>query len=476
MSLPESIQKAQRWKLHPKERHLFLLFGDFLAGLLALFVALFLWANNANEYLDLSFSFLLIRPPWWFYLLPFVWLMLIIELYDTHRAGDFRETLNSTIASALLGLGLYALVYFSSSPASLPRFGVAVFLGGVSIFTLLWRIMYIRVFTMPEFMRRVLVVGGGQTGRALLRSIEEVHPTPFLIVGIIDDDPDKQGVELEGYPVLGGAEQLLSLILDHNISDIIVAISSTMEGVLFQALLDAQENGVEITGMQTAYEEMLGRVPIFHFEADWILRSFVEQSRVGSFYLAGKRLIDLLGGMLGVLVLIVVFPFVSLAVLLETGRPVIYTQIRSGKGGQPYRLFKFRTMYQDAEKDGQPRWAKENDDRTTTVGMVLRKTHIDELPQFFNVLRGDMSLVGPRPERPALVTHFQEHVPFYRARLLVKPGISGWAQVNFGYTATVEETAVKLEYDLYYIKNRSMLLDILILLRTPATMLGLRGR
>jgi lipopolysaccharide/colanic/teichoic acid biosynthesis glycosyltransferase len=133
-------------------------------------------------------------------------------------------------------------------------------------------------------------------------------------------------------------------------------------------------------------------------------------------------------------------------------------------------------MRRDAEADGQPQWAREDDARATRVGRVLRRTHLDELPQFINVLRGEMSLVGPRAERPELVEYFQQHIPFYRARLLVKPGISGWAQINYGYAANIEETVVKLEYDLYYIKRRSMLMDLVILLRTPAMVLGLRGR
>jgi lipopolysaccharide/colanic/teichoic acid biosynthesis glycosyltransferase len=150
--------------------------------------------------------------------------------------------------------------------------------------------------------------------------------------------------------------------------------------------------------------------------------------------------------------------------------------VRSGRGGKPYPILKFRTMRRDAEADGQPKWAKEDDDRATRMGKFLRKTHLDELPQTYNVLRGDMSLVGPRAERPELMKLYQEKVPFYRARLLVRPGITGWAQVNFGYTTTIEETTTKLEYDLYYILHRNLYLDILILFRTPATILGLQGR
>jgi exopolysaccharide biosynthesis polyprenyl glycosylphosphotransferase len=266
------------------------------------------------------------------------------------------------------------------------------------------------------------------------------------------------------------------VIRDQQISDIIVAISGEMQGGMFQTLLDAQAAGVEISRMPVVYEELLGRVPIRLLEADWILRSFVDQARASGFYILGKRILDILGGLFGSLVLLLILPFVTLAIMLDDGRPVFYSQTRSGRGGQPYSILKFRTMRNDAEADGRPKWAKEDDERATRVGRVLRRTHMDELPQFFNVLRGEMSLVGPRAERPELVELFQQHVPFYRARLMVKPGISGWAQVNYGYASTIDETIVKLEYDLYYIKHRNIVMDIMIMLRTPSTMLGLRGR
>jgi lipopolysaccharide/colanic/teichoic acid biosynthesis glycosyltransferase len=228
--------------------------------------------------------------------------------------------------------------------------------------------------------------------------------------------------------------------------------------------------------MPVLYEELLDRVPIEHLDANWILRSFVDDARVSGFYVLGKRLMDILGGLFGMLILLLFLPFVSLATLLDSGWPIFYSQSRLGRGGRPYNIIKFRTMIQNAEADGRPQWAKEDDERATRIGRFLRKTHIDEIPQFINVLRGEMSLVGPRSERPELVQHFQKHVPFYRARLLVKPGITGWAQVNFGYASTIDETKIKLEYDLYYIKHRNLLMDIIILLRTPWTIFGFRGR
>jgi len=171
-----------------------------------------------------------------------------------------------------------------------------------------------------------------------------------------------------------------------------------------------------------------------------------------------------------------IYPPVALAILLDSGFPIFYSQDRLGKNGQVYKIFKFRTMTQNAEEDGEARLASENDTRITRVGRFLRKSHLDEFPQFFNVLRGDMSLTGPRAEQVELVNVLQEEVPFYRARLLVKPGLTGWAQVNYGYAATVAQTIIKLEYDLYYIKHRNLWLDLTILFRTVGTVIGFRGQ
>jgi lipopolysaccharide/colanic/teichoic acid biosynthesis glycosyltransferase len=234
--------------------------------------------------------------------------------------------------------------------------------------------------------------------------------------------------------------------------------------------------GVNLTPMPQMYEELLSRVPIFLLEAEWIVRSFVEKSHTSTLYQLSKSLIDFAGGLLGTIVMLAFLPLISLGIILETGFPIFLTQNRLGRGGQPYKIIKFRTMVRDAEKDGETRMTEENDERVTKFGWFLRKTHLDELPQFINVLRGEMSLVGPRAERPQLVEQFQREIPFYRARLLVKPGITGWAQINYGYAGTVEETAIKLEYDLFYIEHRNLIMDITIILRTIWQVLGFKGQ
>jgi len=228
--------------------------------------------------------------------------------------------------------------------------------------------------------------------------------------------------------------------------------------------------------MPSVYEELLGRVPIHHLESDWLIRSFVDEARVGGFYEMAKRLLDILVALTGLSISIIIAPVAAIMIVLDSGFPITYQQIRSGKGDKLYKIYKFRTMVKDAEKDGHARTAEISDTRVTRTGGLLRRTHIDEVPQFWNVLVGEMSVVGPRAERPELILKYQKEIPFYRARLLVKPGITGWAQVNYGYSATVEEVAIKLEYDLYYIKHRNMLTDLLILLRTFTQVLAFRGR
>jgi lipopolysaccharide/colanic/teichoic acid biosynthesis glycosyltransferase len=189
-----------------------------------------------------------------------------------------------------------------------------------------------------------------------------------------------------------------------------------------------------------------------------------------------KRLLDIVGSLAGLALMLVTLPMTALAIVLDSGFPIFYSQPRLGKSGKPYTIYKYRSMRKDAEADGEVKPAAENDPRVTRVGNILRKSRMDELPQFWNVLRGEMSLVGPRAERYELVNAYQKQVPFYRARLLVKPGLTGWAQINYGYAATVYDTVIKLEYDLYYIKHRTLGMDVSIILRTLGTVVRRTGR
>jgi exopolysaccharide biosynthesis polyprenyl glycosylphosphotransferase len=463
------------WRVRPREQRTILLIGDLLVSLVALIGGLYFWGQK-DAWLNFSLNFLKDRVETWFYFLPLIWMVLLVELYDPHRAKNLRQTAGGIAIAALAGIFFYSLIYLISPANSLPRWGIGFFLLFASLLTFLWRLAYIQIFTAQAFLRRVLVIGAGEAGKTIAQVYKGLRPQPFFLVGFMDDDPQKIGSKLDGFPILAGNDHLLETIKSEAITEIIIAVSGTLEGKTFQAILDAQESGVEVVPMPTVYEELLGRVPIQLLESDWLIRSFVDQARAGGFFEMTKRLLDILVGLAGLIICIILTPFTALIILLDSGFPIFYKQIRSGKGGRLYNIYKFRTMRQDAEKDGQARAAEEHDARVTRTGVFLRRTHIDELPQFWNVLRGEMSVVGPRAERPELILKYQQEIPFYRARLLVKPGITGWAQVNFGYSSTIEQTIVKIEYDLYYIKHRSLFTDILIILRTMTQIIGFRGR
>lgn len=464
------------WKLRPAERKLIILIGDFLAAILALVMALYFWSVEPDEWLKFSYQFFIERPPVWFYLLPLIWIIFLSALYDVRKVHKISHVISGISISIFLSVSLYLVIFFFSEPNTLPRLGVGLFFTFAAILTFVWRIIYIKVFTGSRFQRRVIIVGAGNSGKKLVEVFDSLNPKPFQLMGLVDDDPQKIGTFLEGVPVLGPINRLPEYVNQFLISDIIFSITGDMDTNALNVLVEAEENGIEITTMPVMYEEMTGRVPIQLLQPDWLLRSFIDYAHVNRFYELSKRLLDIFFGLIGFVITILLFPIIGLLIVLDNWGPVFYSQERLGKNGKLYNILKFRTMYVDAEKDGNVRPAKENDERITNIGKLLRKSHLDELPQFINVLKGEMSMVGPRSERPMIVETYQREIPFYRGRLLVKPGITGWAQVNYGYASTIQENAEKLEYDLYYIKHRDLTMDLSIMMLTISSVVGLRGR
>lgn len=473
-----------RLRLRPSEQRGILLIGDLITSAGAMFLALHIWYEYSLYLLiksGLSVAkaerLIDVKVPYWFYLLPLAWLLLIVDSYELHIASSWKKTLRSIAVAPITGLLGYSLLFtINQDPDSLPRIGIGAFLILASLLNLAWRGIYIRLYTSSGLMRRVLIVGAGKAGHSLLEIYRKLNPPPFHLIGFVDDDLRKQAKPYHGFKVLGTSENLLELVDAYRISDIVVAINGVIKGETFQTILDAQEQGIEVIRMPIMYEEMTQRVPVEHLESDWVIRSFVDQVRVSGVYDLLKRLMDILGGLVGSAFYAATFPFIAIAIVLETGFPIFYTQNRSGKGGRVFRIYKYRSMYTDAEADGEIKATEVNDPRVTHVGNFMRRTRLDEVPQFWSVVTGEISLVGPRAERPELMAEFQKEVPFYRARLLVKPGLTGWAQINYGYVVSVKETIVKLEYDLYYIKHRTLGMDMNIILRTIGTVLRRTGR
>ncbi len=416
--------------------------------------------------------------PVWFGLLIGLWSACapLLNAYDLRMASRVASGARGGMAVALLVAGLYLSIPYITPPLHSSRLTAGGFVALMTALVAIGRVGYARLLVQPTFRHRVLIVGAGWAGRSLIEAVRTHAGTEYDLVGLIDDDPARQGEAIDGLPVLGSSQLLARLAEEHGVSEVIIAITrhETMAGGLVQALIDCHERGIRVTVMQSVYERLTGRVPVEYAGKSLhvVLPADRELSRV---YLLMKRGLDLVVGLLGTAATLVLLPLVAVAMRLEGPGQVFYRQVRVGRGSRPFVLLKFRTMVPDAEAEG-PQWAQEADDRVTGVGRVLRLLHLDEVPQAINLLRGEMSFIGPRPERPEFVSRLVQEIPFYRARHAVRPGITGWAQVNYRYGRSTEDALVKLQYDLYYIKRCSLFLDALILVRTFGLVLSLRGR
>ena len=256
---------------------------------------------------------------------------------------------------------------------------------------------------------------------------------------------------------------------------IVLAVTQDVSGELYQYLSDSMQYGIEILPMPVLYEQLTGKVPVEHIGDHWSVSMPLEHPGTSVIWHATKRIFDIIWSLIGLVFLGLMFPFITIAILLDSPGPILYKQVRLGRNGKLYNLYKFRSMVADAEK-GQAVWAKKDDPRTTRVGRFLRRTHIDEFPQFINILKGEMSVVGPRPERPEFVEKLNQRIPFYRVRLAVKPGMAGWGLIHQGYGSSEDAALEKLQYDLYYIKHQSLWLDLYVLGRTIIDAITLGGR
>jgi exopolysaccharide biosynthesis polyprenyl glycosylphosphotransferase len=367
-------------------------------------------------------------------------------------------------AGAAIGLMLFSgltpwtreLLDVALTPWLLCEMAGASFLAAVAWHELVERMLVTK--------RRIMIVGTSESADALAGELARNGDTPFQVVGWVDPSrpSSTNGVH-------SGAVAHLRKVLREQQPDIVVVGDVDGCGQAIEPMLDFADERLRVVGLAGFFEHVFGYVPVRHLPSTWFL-SLLHLRQPAHSRLA-KRAFDLVGASLG---LLLASPLLAILVLLvrRTGSPVFYWQWRAGQGGQPFQMVKFRTMGIDAEPDGEAVLAAEDDPRVTRVGGVLRRTHLDELPQLWNVLRGEMSLVGPRPERPELIEALERTVPFWGRRLLVKPGVTGWAQVQFGYAADVDGMAVKLSYDLWYLRHRTLALDLAICVKTVTTILG----
>lgn len=313
---------------------------------------------------------------------------------------------------------------------------------------------------------RLLIVGGGSGARALVDQIGDGRGLGYQVVGVVREF--EQTSVLGTAPVLGSVNELESVIAASR-PDIVVLAPGPNRPETFNRLLDAAEMGFRVVELAQFYEHAYGRVPVEDLTRAWFMSVLHLYQRPYS--QLTKRTVDIVGAFLLLMLTLPLFPVLAILVRLSEG-PILHRQVRLGEHGKLFTMYKFRTMRADAEADGEAIWAAEEDPRITHVGRVVRRLRMDELPQLWNVARGEMSLVGPRPERPEFIRELTAQVPYWTRRHLVKPGITGWAQVRRGYTASSAATSEKLSYDLWYIRHRSLTVDLAILLRTIAVVLS----
>ena len=311
---------------------------------------------------------------------------------------------------------------------------------------------------------RVLVLGTGPEARMVEASLAAAHPSGMRLVGFLALD-QVQKTLVSKRRIIARSGPLEDTVKHLGVNEIIVAVREQRGGVLpLRALLDCRLNGVRVTDLARFFERVYGKVPIESLKVSWLI--YGDGYRQGWLRTSVKRAFDILAATLLLIVTLPIMGIVALLIAIEGRGPVIYRQERVGHRGRIFTLLKFRSMATDAERDGKASWAVVNDARVTGVGRFIRFARIDELPQLFNVFKGEMSLVGPRPERPQFVAMLTEQIPFYAVRHSVKPGITGWAQVRYSYGGSVEQALRKLEYDLFYVKNNTLVLDVMILLET----------
>ena len=415
----------KRPQLQISERRLLIAAGDIIAVITAILIALRIWTIVARY--NFSLSFILSQSSWFVFLLG-LWLVLASanDFYDLRISASRARTTRRLFLITAQTWVIYVAVFFISPPITLPRLFILYY--GVASFILIWMWRLARPFLVGWVSqpRQTLIVGSDWAARSLLVAIREYAADEYEIRGIISANKDDVGQIVEGVPVLGTGADLMNFARRDRISELIITATHNLPGETFQAVMDAYENGITIVPMPLIYEGITGRVPVEHVNNDWAVVLLPIKNTDGAFdpYPVFKRMMDVVIALVGLAFFAVLLPFIALVQKLDSHGSIFYSQDRVGRNGCTFRVYKLRSMIPDAEAKTGAVFASKDDPRVTRVGRFMRKIRLDEVPQLINVLKGDMSMIGPRPERPEHVIRLQEKIPFYRTRLIVRPGLT----------------------------------------------------
>ncbi|XWK76589.1 sugar transferase [Kordia algicida OT-1] len=453
------------------ERKLLLRVFDVLAMLFGLYVV-----SNIFDFDYFKFT----EQRWLWSLVLIVYFVLfstILELYNLQKSSRYDTTFQGIVLTVSITVLCYLLTPFFTPELPENRLQILYFFLAISVAIFLWRCAYIFFISSPRFFKNILIIGNTEEIKVMSDAIKR-NTNYFEIVGYINSS----SLEKTKDPELDDLEEITSSNLKEvaekkAVSEIIIASNQQEElsKPIFDSLIGLLETGLPIKEYIQVYEELTYRVPVQYIGKDFYKYFPFSRSNQNKLYLFFHRFFDVIFSVIGLLVSLLFLPLVLIGNLIGNRGPLFYTQERVGKNGVPFKIYKLRSMIVDAEKNGAV-WATQNDSRITKFGSFLRKSRLDEVPQFINVLKGEMSMIGPRPERPAFVKQLSESLTFYEIRHVIKPGVTGWAQVKTDYGASEEDSLRKLQYDLYYIKHRSFFLDLNIIVKTLSTVLFYRGR
>lgn len=393
-------------------------------------------------------------------------------LYETTSSTTFGQSMARATMVLVVALPLTFLI-FGLLPSHFVDNWTMQFSMMAGVATLIVRRAYLsHAAAAPARRTRILIFGAGPAAQVVGDTLRSADPNAH-IVGYVAG-PNERETAVPAAEILTMSGTLPHMARQHGVDEIVVALTERRSGSMpLRQLLDCKVSGTKVYDLNTHFEKTLGQIRIDFLNASWLI--FGDGFNQGAWRTAVKRVFDLVSASILLIGSAPVMLVTALLIKLESPGPVFYRQERVGQNGLTFSIRKFRSMRNDAEKDGKPVWAAANDNRVTRVGGIIRKLRIDELPQLFNVLRGDMSLVGPRPERPFFVEQLTQDIPFYALRHSVKPGVTGWAQVRYPYGATVEDSLQKLQYDLYYVKNHTLFLDLVVLMETVGVVLTGKG-
>ena len=400
--------------------------------------------------------------------------MAAMGLYNARQRSRLAGVL-ARVAASVLGGGLaVALLAYLIPALEIPRGALLLTIALAFAGSFIVRVVFDTFVDEEIFKRRVLVYGAGKRAGSIARLRRRSDRRGFTVLGYIPAEGDEPSMVPEAMR-LSSSKSLLELCVEHEADEIVVAMDDRRRQFPMDQLLECRLEGVEIVDLVTFLERETGKLRLDVLNPSWMI--FSDGFRQGRFHTTLERTFDIVASMLLLTLTFPVMVLTALAIKVTEGprASVFYRQVRVGQYGRPFRLLKFRSMREDAERDGKPQWAQKNDNRVTKVGAFIRLTRIDELPQILNVLRGEMSFVGPRPERPEFVEQLNERIPYYRERHSIKPGITGWAQLCYPYGSSEQDATEKLQYDLFYVKNHTLLFYLAILVQTVEVIIWRKG-